>query len=735
MINDISKSICDTIYQAVEKKNITANKDMTYLCTVTEVYPGTQKTYRLTYEDTDYTVTLNNINPKLYDKVHLVIPQGDFSKKYVLEDVCRTYAADSGATCPPESYPPATQTTEGLMSAADKKKLDGIATGANNYSLPAASPTVRGGVKVGYTQNGKNYPVQLSNEQMYVNVPWTDTNTDTNTWKANTKDSEGYVAKGLGQANKVWKTDADGNPAWRDDANTSAVTGVKGNAESTYRTGSVNITPANIGLGNVNNTADSNKSVNKANVLYGGNANNDLRNEPTTPNDYNSIFKSAGIKTKEAIGETDGSTLTQVIGYRAWPNSTGGKAHELGFTGNGNLYHRAGSATTWENWREIAHVDSTVEEAVNADTVDGKHASDLQNYNNLTNKPAIPTKTSQLTNDSGFKTTDNNTWKANTKDSEGYVAKGSGNANKVWGTDKYGNPGWVDNTVDKLAEIRRKVSYYGICSTDGGTAAKTVTVDDSFALEDDVEVIVKFVNNTHSTPSTLNINGTGAKKLYYKGNILQTATTIPGGAYYFVHAGGIYTFRYNSSGDSGNGCWELTGDLYNPISSVSNVTVGLMHGLEVKFNGQTQDVFMGNTNKSINITPGGIGAAEYEEGTWTPDIYYDDGNRLCALSVSSSYGLYEKVGRLVHLKGRVTLTTATDKTEIYIKGLPFTMKTINYPLNFMLFGGIYTSTSTTFTQTRTMSPVVIFNSKEIIQFRNSGSGARSIYVDIAYSIL
>ena len=39
------------------------------------------------------------------------------------------------------------------------------------------------------------------------------------------------------------------------------VTGVKGNAETTYRKGNVNITPANIGLGNVDNTADSDKSV------------------------------------------------------------------------------------------------------------------------------------------------------------------------------------------------------------------------------------------------------------------------------------------------------------------------------------------------------------------------------------------------------------------------------------------------------------------------------------------
>jgi len=43
-----------------------------------------------------------------------------------------------------------------------------------------------------------------------------------------------------------------------------SVTGVKGNAESAYRTGDVNMTPADIGLGNVNNTADADKPVSTA---------------------------------------------------------------------------------------------------------------------------------------------------------------------------------------------------------------------------------------------------------------------------------------------------------------------------------------------------------------------------------------------------------------------------------------------------------------------------------------
>lgn len=66
----------------------------------------------------------------------------------------------------------------GVMTASDKSKLDGIANNANNYSLPTASSTIKGGITLGYPQSGKNYPVALdSNGKAYVNVPWTDTNT------------------------------------------------------------------------------------------------------------------------------------------------------------------------------------------------------------------------------------------------------------------------------------------------------------------------------------------------------------------------------------------------------------------------------------------------------------------------------------------------------------------------------------------------------------------------------
>lgn len=72
----------------------------------------------------------------------------------------------------------ATSTQAGVMTSSDKKKLDGIANNANNYSLPTASSTIKGGITLGYSQSGKNYPVVLdSNGKAYVNVPWIDTNT------------------------------------------------------------------------------------------------------------------------------------------------------------------------------------------------------------------------------------------------------------------------------------------------------------------------------------------------------------------------------------------------------------------------------------------------------------------------------------------------------------------------------------------------------------------------------
>lgn len=42
------------------------------------------------------------------------------------------------------------------------------------------------------------------------------------------------------------------------------------------------------------------------------------------------------------------------------------------------------------------------------------------------------------------------TWKLNSKTSEGYVSAGNGQNNKVWGTDAQGNPGWQNKVASSL---------------------------------------------------------------------------------------------------------------------------------------------------------------------------------------------------------------------------------------------------------------------------------------------
>lgn len=75
------------------------------------------------------------------------------------------------------TYENATSSQDGLMSKEDKAKLDSL-NQTEEYELPVASNSTLGGIKTGYTTTDKKYALQLDeNNNAYVNVPWTDTNT------------------------------------------------------------------------------------------------------------------------------------------------------------------------------------------------------------------------------------------------------------------------------------------------------------------------------------------------------------------------------------------------------------------------------------------------------------------------------------------------------------------------------------------------------------------------------
>ena len=115
----------------------------------------------------NYPVELSN------NQMYVNVPWTDTIYTLTKDKVVNALGYEPPKTDTNTTYSAATTSSDGLMSAADKVKLNNIAEKANNYTLPAASTNTLGGVKIGYTENGKNYPIRLdTNNKMYVYVPW-----------------------------------------------------------------------------------------------------------------------------------------------------------------------------------------------------------------------------------------------------------------------------------------------------------------------------------------------------------------------------------------------------------------------------------------------------------------------------------------------------------------------------------------------------------------------------------
>lgn len=111
-----------------------------------------------------------------------------------------------------------TASTANLSTAAGKTYL--VQNNANDqlvvnvpwtdtkYTLPTASSSTKGGFKTGFVEGNKNYAVKMSGETAYVSVPWTDTNT---TYGVATSTNLGLVKVGYPESGKTYPVELDSN--------------------------------------------------------------------------------------------------------------------------------------------------------------------------------------------------------------------------------------------------------------------------------------------------------------------------------------------------------------------------------------------------------------------------------------------------------------------------------------------------------------------------------------------
>lgn len=116
----------------------------------------------------------------------------------------------------------------------------------------------------------------------------------------------------------------------------------------------------------------------------------------------------------------------------------------------------------------------------------------------------------------------------------------------------------IDANLQRLADENN----FAVCSTEAESSAKSVAKE-NFALSDGVHIAVFFSEENSADNPTLNISGTGAFPIVYRGSAVPAS---------LLGAGRIYEFRFHDSK------WIVCGDIDPSVTGDISVSGTLTAG-------------------------------------------------------------------------------------------------------------------------------------------------------------
>ena len=185
------------------------------------------------------------------------------------------------------------------------------------------------------------------------------------------------------------------------------------------------------------------------------------------------------------------------------------------------------------------------------------------------------------------------------------------------------------NALNTVLNQTKANIFYAVCNTDSTTAAKVVTMA-NFVLSINTRFVVKMTYTNTAASPTLNVNNTGAKPLYYNGEIASADNTWEAGEVVDVYYDGT---NYQASNVQGGISKEYLSSLgsYESIGYVSSVKINKIIGYIDK-NGHvgenmdysyTEPIYV-EKGKIYTIRAKGVGISvisKYNDGSYTP-VYY-----------------------------------------------------------------------------------------------------------------